>query len=150
MVKIKKGYILLALLAAVVYFFISYQKSKTRDYFTKIGQDIITHIRHQDYFVIHQQLNKDLQSRISIEDIKKFITPYEFSREAKFILHDYDKDKDAIKIVGFIKDKNKTFNTKISIKEQNNTLVINALEINKDKLKKRKFSFPIVLEKKSN
>jgi len=149
--RIKKGYIILAvLLLGGLYFYISYQNKKQKEHITQLAQELVSNIRYQDYFFFHKSLPKEQQDKISIEDIKKFIQRYHFSRDAKFILKNYESSDNTLNIAGFIQDKNKTYPTIITLREQNNTLIINNLEINSSKLEPKEFSFPIVLEKKES
>ncbi len=145
--KIKKGYIIIAVLIAASYFYMNYQESLKREHFTKLAQDIVTQIRYQDYFFLQNSLKKELQDKISLEDIRNFLKHYHFSRAVQFKLKEYEKNATALKLIGSIEDKNRSYPSIMVFLEQNGSVQIEFLEINTIKLKPREFSFPIVMKR---
>jgi len=134
----KKGkYILLIIIIFVIWHY--YNKKKQERYFIKKEvHQLVDAIRVQDYDAIYKFLDKNISKNISIDNLQKFSNNFNFNRDFKIKLKDYDDNK----IEGFIKDSNE-HNFTINRVEYNNTYYFKTISIDNKTLKPDSFNFPI-------
>ena len=140
----KPGYkILIAIgISIILYKYINYN-SQEKELVNKKINNLITDIRREDYFAIQNLLSSKLAQSISIEDIKSFTKDLNLTRDSKFILTNYNKDKNIIKVNGNIVLKSKKLPLKIIYQENNGTLQILEQIIGSKVLKSKKYTFPL-------
>jgi len=140
---IKKGYIILIVLAALIYGYFSYQSTNTNKKYTNIIINYLTDIRHQDYFAIHSKLATKTKKTVSVDDIKNFCQKIKINKFDKFDLKDVAINNNQIKISGFIISNGQKIELHSAFIEQNNTLKLISQTIGKIKLTPKTFAFPI-------
>jgi len=142
--KIKKGYILLAIIAIIIYNYNNYKKLKEKEFYTNILNQHITNIRHQDYFAIHSNLDGNLSKEISIEDIKKFTQAANIKKRDKIILNEINKDENKIELIGELVQENGKKDINFTIVKYENEFKVLSQKIGDNALKPSKVSFPII------
>jgi L-rhamnose mutarotase len=145
--KIKKGYIYLAIIFVAIYLYFNYKDREKKIHYSKIIDSILTDIRREDYFALHSKLSSDLKSKISIDDIKNYCTKLKISKDNKFEIKDYKESNNTIKISGIFVNSAKKSELHTTIKEQNGTITIISQKIGKISLVPKKESFPILSTK---
>ncbi len=148
MKKIKKGYIILGLFVFSIYYYFHYQTQKNIEFLTKKITQIITDIRREDYFKLHQQLM--YPNKISIENIKNFSSKFSLNRDLKVKLKNFENIDNIIKLNALIKNNDLSLPIKITLQENNNNFKIVYLNIGNNTLEDNNFSFPIILSDKNN
>lgn len=145
----KLGYKILILIAIVIsIFWYRHDKSKKEQYYTKEVERLITNLRREDYFAIQNMLTSNLAKKISIESIKRYSKDLNLTRKAKFILNDYKKDNNIVKVKGVVVNNNQELPLEVTYKESNNTLYILEQKIGSRLLKPKEYTFPINLKSK--
>jgi len=140
----KLGYkILIAIGIGVGLYNFTSQDSQEKERLTKEVNKLVTDIRREDYFAIQNSLAPKLTQNISIEDIKYFTKDLNLTREAKFILEDFDKNSDTINIEGVILNKNKEIPLNLTLKDNNGTLLIIQQKLGSRVLEPKKSKFPL-------
>ncbi len=140
----KPGYkILIAIGIGVgIYKLVSYNSAKKERLTNEVNR-LVTDIRREDYFAIQNLLDPSLAQKISIEEIKAFTKDFNLTRESKFVLEDYDRQKDIIKVEGFVLDRDKKIPLNLTYKDNNGTLIILEQKFGTKKLEHKEGSFPL-------
>ena len=142
--NIKKGYIYILIILVAIYGYFSFNSGSDKKQYTNAIDNMLTDIRREDYFAIHNKLDDSLKDKISIEDIKNYCQSIKLTKESKFKLVNIDKKNNTIKLSGIVTTKNKEQELYANLKENNNSFKFLSQKIGKVELKEKNASFPIV------
>ncbi len=145
----KLGYkiIIVAIVSYFAYGYYSTVQDRKRQYIKEV-ESIMTDIRREDYFAMHNSLDSTISSKISIDDISLFIKGFKFTKQSTFILESIDNDSNRVIVKGSIVNNNKEMPSIFKFKDNNGTISILSEKIGTKELVGSRYSFPITANKK--
>ncbi len=138
--RIKKGYIILLLIAIIWYGIHKYHQHQKFKEVEQKTHKIFTLIAKQDISLIQDLLDNNLSQFISFDKIMQFCESLNYQ---KIKVERYKEKNNTLKIEGKIFENNASLPFTLVLKE-NNTTKIKQFQVGNNSLTKIDFSFPIV------
>lgn len=144
----KPGYkILIVVLIVSAFFYYKNKKAEEEAYYAGKVESILTDIRREDYFALHEKFLPKVAKNISIESIQNYIKRISLGSSYKFQNLNHKENNGTTTITGEVVSKKYRLPLTMTFKDINGTLYLLQQKIGDIKLQQSKNPFPLPVAK---